>query len=182
MENNKKLKKIMKDENYSSIKALFIFYFFMLEFSGKTFTRNVRENIINETICKHIIKCVNIAIILRYILKISDLDKIITQTILTYLLFIFLSKMESQWTLIIMGIFVIYFLIDSKMEYSDILNKKIDKVLNDDEKIKIYKEHNVNRGILIFVLLITMIIGCSLYGKKKIVQYGGKFKLGRFIS
>lgn len=70
---------------------------------------------------------------------------------------------------------------DTKMEYCDILNRKIDNILNDEEKIKIQKKHNINRGIIIFILIAIMIIGCGSYGKKKIVQYGGKFDLIKFI-
>lgn len=181
MENNTKLKKSMDNNKYSLIKALFIFYFVMLEFSEKTFTRSVRINIISDVLCKHLIKCINLAIILRYILKISDVDKLISQTFIAYMLFLLLSKIEYQWSIIMIGIFIIYFIIDTKMEHSDILNKKIDNVLNDKEKLIIHKKHNINRGIIIFILFATMIIGCGLYGKKKIVQYGGGFDLRKFI-
>lgn len=182
MEKNHNLKKIMKNDKFLLIKVLFIYYFFMLQFSENTFTKSVRNNIISDMVCKHIIKIINIAIILRYILKVTNIDKLILQTFISYVLFIFLSKMESEWSLIIIGLFIIYFIIDMKMEYYDELNSKIDRILDDSEKIKIHKKHNVNRGIIIFILFSLMIIGCSLYGKKKLIQYGGNFKISTFIS
>lgn len=182
MNNNNCLKKMMKNDDFSLIKAILIYYFFMLQFSEKTFTKSVQNNIISDIICKHIIKIVNIGIILRYILKISNIDKLIMQTFISYILFIFLSKMESEMSLITIGVFIIYFILDTKMEYSDELNKKIDKILDENEKIKIHKKHNINRGIIVFILFSLMIMGCSLYGKKKIIQYGGNFKIGTFIS
>lgn len=181
MENKNKLKKSINDNKNSLIRALFIFYFMMLEFSQNTFTKSVRNNILSDIFCKHLIKCINLIIILRYILKISDIDKLMLNTCILYILFIILSKIEYEWSLIIIGIFIIYFLMDTKMEYCDILNRKIDNILNDEEKIKIQKKHNINRGIIIFILIAIMIIGCGSYGKKKIVQYGGKFDLIKFI-
>ena len=76
---------------------------------------------------------------------------------------------------------VIGYLYESDMfshEY-DILNK--DKVLNQEEKLKVInKNKNYKSMIVIGIILITL-FGTLLYEQKKGVQYGGGFSISKYL-
>ena len=98
-ENNNKKELEMKTENkltnFSIIKALFIFYFIMLRFSGYSFTKSVKNNILSDTLCKHIINLIILLIIFTYLLQDKDVDNVILKSLITYILFIFFKNVTS---------------------------------------------------------------------------------------
>lgn len=158
-------------DNNDVMKTLIFVYIFLLCFNKSLFTNSVQKNISDDKIIKQFLLFFCISLVSRYIFLIKDINKIIINSFITYFIILLLSKCETEMTMIIIGFIVLYFVIDSKIEQ---------KYVKQEQKHDTYTK-NTSRNFVIFLFLISMIVGCGMYSNKKYVQYGGSFEMKKFL-
>lgn len=104
---------------------------------------------------------------------------ILIMTLLIYIWFILTTKLDATWSIGIIILLAIYFLIENKYTFDTnvILN---DKVVNTESKLnELHKFIENNNYMLIGIFGITL-LGTLFYSAEKQVQYGGGFDAVKF--
>jgi hypothetical protein len=172
------------ENNYNISLGKIMLIFYVLMSSSALFpllSKQWKRNLENDRLSQHLL---GITTLLSIILLVSDgnfsISRIFTYTFIGYMWFIFSTKLDLQWNIIVL-ISLISFCI-----YQNIIKNKNDQVLNDkylDENTKLLLEkEKKDKYLYITISIILLTIGGSvIYSNKKIGQHGGGYSLINFL-
>lgn len=170
------------NNNNSLVKVILIFYILI----GSNFTPNLigkqLKTFLNENrIAQHVIAFIMLLVLIMLIGNVNNIISALAYTTLGYLFFIFTTKMDIQWNIIILLALLIFFFYDNLLvEKENITNNDVNLLL--EEKIKVKNSNNKTKIYVSIGIFIITLIGVYLYLTKKEVQYGGgKFDLITFL-
>lgn len=157
----------------SLTRALLLFYVIIAcNFTGDLFSKQLRTFIQNNRPAQHVIGFILMLVIIILFGGVTNTYHAILYAIIGYMWFILTTKLDIQWSIIIILLMLGGFL------YEATINEKERKALLDPNLTEEQKEQIIEAGtqrktyILLAILSVT-IIGALLYANKKVEQYGG---------
>lgn len=136
----------------------------------------------NDRIIQHIIGFVTVLTI-TILVNEGEINyyNTITYSIIAYLWFIFSTKMDIHFNIIIICGLLGCLLYENDMKFK--INKiKTDKILTEEKKIILIEESYHKFKILMGIMMVSVIFCMVLYSGKKEGQYGGgNYSLYRFL-
>jgi hypothetical protein len=169
------LSKVNGVENFNIVKVLLIFYVLIsCNYTDKLMSKQLGKYISDNKPMQHFIGFLAMIVLINIVGGVNDVQTLLFYSIVAYIWFIFSTKLDIHWNLVI-----IVLLFGGYMYESMIIEKhnKMEKDPNitQKEKDKLMKDHNRNKKILFGALIAITIIGTSLYTYKKQGQYGGGY-------
>lgn len=109
-----------------------------------------------------------------------DYYSIVMYSLIAYLWFIFSTKMDIHFNIMIMIGLLGCYLYENNVKIKT--NKiKEDKVLSDDQKFIMIDKQYTKQKYLMGGMMVAIIVGMFMYSQKKEVQYGGGYSLTHFL-
>jgi uncharacterized membrane protein len=179
---NLNLSNIFSENDSIVLKILLVFYILvgsslMQPLLSKQWVALVEDN----RIIQHIIGIVTL-IALVTLLSEGKLDNItiLMYSLMGYLWFIFSTKLDVHWNIMIMILLVVAYLYENSTKQK---NKLIDsdKILTEEEKNKIKSKNSTYSNAFIVCIMLVTVFGAVMYSNKKEVQYGGGYSLINFL-
>ena len=162
-------------------RALLFFYLIVASnFTKNLYSGQLQEYIEKSRVAQHIIGFILMLVVIISFGGVSDITKAIGYTIFAYVLFIFTTKLDIHWNLVILLLLVIGFLYESKIFNREKLLDN-DESLGEREKSEIRFQNDTIKIVLLVALVFVTFIGTFLYSNKKITQYGGEFSTIKYI-
>lgn len=135
----------------------------------------------NDRIIQHIIGLTTI-ITITILINEGTIDyySIITYSAIAYIWFIFSTKMDVHFNIIIICGLLGCYLYENNIKLEE--NKiKDDVILDENKKIILMKKQYENHKYLMGFIMIMIVIGMFMYSQKKEGQYGGGYSLSHFL-
>ena len=169
-------------ENISITKALLFFYLLigislLQPLLSKQWKKMVEEN----RLIQHIIGFTTMLTLVILVSEESaDYLHLVVGSIIAYVWFIFSTKMDIHFNVIIILMLLGNYMYDNHLKTRNNIVLK-DNILSDEQKNKIINENNKSRKYVMFAMMGIIVGGMILYSKKKEGQYGGGFSLYNFM-
>lgn len=177
-----KLISLQKNGQQMSItKILLIFYLIIgNNYTKHLFSGQLNDFITNNRLVQHLIGYITIFVLISEISDMSEIDMMIYYTTLIYLWFIFSTKLDITWSVVIFVLLFLGYLYEKRLI---IREKEVqeDGVIDNDKKKELISDNLRKRLTIILPILLITILGTFLYGNKKLLQYGGSFDLDKFL-
>lgn len=170
----------------SIAKIVLIFYLFaMLGQSNNLIGKPLRRFIDDNRIFQHFIGFLVIFVLLSWdgglfgngSLSIRDA---LIYSIISYTWIIFSSKFDAHWSLILLGVLLGIFVLDSHFKRLED-DARNDQNLNDDQRLEIMHQNNLFRTWLTSIAILITIVGTVLYSDRKHEQYGGSYDVLTYL-
>ena len=158
----------------SIMRVLFLFYLFTAHgycqnLMGKPLQRYIKDN----RIIQHLIGFLVIFTLITFDSTISIRDAIIYAAI-GYMWFIFSTKLDGHWNIILLTLLFAGFVLDSHLRNKE-KEIRTDPNVSDEQIIEITRTNNSYRMYLASTAILVTIMGTILYSNRKSEQYGGSY-------
>lgn len=178
----------ISQSNISISRALLIFYVLIAShFTTDLFAKQFKKFLGDNRIAQHVIGYITMLIIIMNVAGIQDTKPAMLYSLIAYIWFIFTTKLDLQWNMIIVLLLLFGFLYENQL----LKKEKIaltDKALNSEDIKKIGEKHNKYKTYLVIAVMLITLVGTILYANKKWSQYdgenqtgGGQFDLVKFF-
>jgi hypothetical protein len=156
-------------------KILLIFYLaiagnFTSNLLSKQLTNFFKEN----RIAQHIIALITLLVLVTAVGNVTDTKVAVIYTVLGYIWFIFTTKLDIQWNIIVILILLTGYLYENNIDNKEKLMAS-DNVLTDEDRHTIISNDNSIKSYFVIAALTVTIIGTFMYSSKKHAQYGGGY-------
>ena len=131
-------------------------------------------------IVQHIIALTTLILSLSLLFEKLSTHKIIFYSVICYILFIFTTKMDIQFNIIIISLIVVIYFYERTIDQSN-NDITVDKVLTENEKNQLIEKNKKNKIYFTMVFICLTVLGTLLYSHKKEVQYGGGYSVMNFL-
>jgi hypothetical protein len=101
-------------------------------------------------------------------------------SIIGYTWFIFSSKLDAHWNVILILILVGIFVLDTHFRSQE-RDARNDMNLTNEQKLEIMKRNNLYRTWLTASAILATIAGTLLYSNRKVEQYGGSYDIFTYL-
>jgi hypothetical protein len=168
-------------ENASLIQVLLLFYLIIMNnHANNTLSKQMKEYLASNKLAQHFVGFTILLVLFMNFANVTKIEHGIIYASLAYMWFVFSTKLDLQWNIIILSILVVGYIAHHKFqELTSYVNQ--DKILSDEQKQKIIDKYfYYEMGFIIACSLIT-VCGTLFYIDKKTVQYGGNFSFEKFI-
>lgn len=171
----------MGRSSISMSKAVLLLYLIISNnYTDNLLSGQLREFIKNNRYAQHFIGYITMLVIINVLGGVSDPQMAALYSLIGYLWFIFTTKLDLSWNLLIIGVMVIALLYENTMMDKEIQSRD-DQALEESDKKKIRNRHNRVKTLIIISILVITVIGTALYFNKKQVQYGGNFDSMKYV-
>ena len=174
---------ILCNENHTLfVKVLLAFYIIIgSSLLQPLLAKQWRNFVENDRLIQHAIGITTMIAIVTFVYEgRSDYSEILMYSFIGYLWFIFSTKLDIHWNIMIMILLLAVYLYGNNIQIKNNTTDN-DKILTEDEKKKIINKNNT-QGLISFVgVLMFTLCGVMLYSDKKEVQYGGGYDLVNFL-
>jgi hypothetical protein len=113
----------------------------------------------------------------NYSLSVTDA---LIYTVICYTWFIFSTKLDAQWNIILIMILIGIFVMDTHFKTQE-ESAKSDPNLTNEQKVNIIKSNNMIRTYVTSFAILVTILGTVLYSDRKAEQYGGSYDIFTYI-
>lgn len=171
--------------NFSITKILLLFYMLVgNSLLQPLLSKQWIETVKNDRIIKHII---GVTTMLTIAMLISDdfsedfdYFSVTIYSLIAYVWFIFLTKMDIHFSIIIIVLLLGNYMYDTHLKHE---NKKIlnDNVLSEEIKNTLITRNNERSKYIMFSIMGLIVVSMFLYSNKKEGQYGGGYSLFNFL-
>lgn len=178
----------ISQSNISISRALLIFYVLIASnYTTDLFAKQFKKFLSGNRIAQHVIGYITMLIIIMNVAGIQDTKPALLYSFIAYVWFIFTTKLDLQWNMIIILLLLFGFLYENQLlkKEKTVAN---DKALTQEDIKKIEEKHNKYKTYIVISVMIITLVGTILYANKKWVQYdgenqtgGGKFDLLTFF-
>lgn len=161
--------------NISLSKAILLFYLIIgNNYTGELFSGQLTDFVKNNRYAQHTIGYITMLIIINCMGGVKDIKRSLLYSVVAYLWFLFTTKLDLHWSLLIIAFMVVGLLYEETMVDKEMQSKE-DEALEEEDKEKIINIHNkLKTGIVLAIMAVTLIGSYSYFNKKK-MQYGGNF-------
>ena len=154
-------------------KALLLFYLGVAcNFTGGLFSKKLRKYFDDSRIAKHIIGFIMMLVLIIMIGGVNDPHVALGYSTVAYLWFIFTTKLDLFWNLMIICALVVGFLYESQLDSKNSELEK-DEAVTDDILFKIQTKHLDTKTYIGIAIALITVVGVGMYVERKNVQYGG---------
>lgn len=167
--------------NISLSKAILIFYLIIASnFTKDLYSGQLYDFLKTNRYAKHSIGFVTMYVIMTHFAGITDSKKALLYSTFGYLWFVFTTKLDLKWNLIIIGLMIFGAIYESNLIDKEIKSED-DEALEEKDKKKIKAENDNIKMVIAITILVITVIGTISYFNKKTVQYGGNFDTEKYI-
>lgn len=171
----------IKSNHTSIAKVLLVFYVLIASScTDGLMAKQMREYIKDNKFMQHIIGFLTMIILVSMIGGVVDTRSIIQYALIGYVWFVFSTKLDIHWNIIILSLLFIGFMYENSIEVRE-TEMRNDESLNDIEKQKILSEDIQVRNWIVGGIIIVTIIGTVFYSHKKHEQYGGGYDVFAYM-
>jgi hypothetical protein len=166
-----------------SITKILLFFYLLVSNSliNPLLSKQWKKTIENNRLMQHMIALMTMITLAVLIDEgKNDYFTIMMYSIIGYLWFIFSTKIDIHFNMIIMAGLLGCYLYENHIKIeNDKINK--DSVLTLEQKEELSKKNKNKQTYLTFLIFILIIIGMFMYSNKKEEQYGGSYNLVNFL-
>ena len=174
----------MQDINSSQTslaKVLLIFYVFVASSTtDNLMSKQIREYINSNRYMQHILGFLTMIVLVTLVGGVVDNRAAIFYALVGYIWFIFSTKLDIHWNLIIIALLFIGYMIENNMSAREV-EIKSDKTLSDEQKKKLIMTDMMYKNWIVGSVLIVTAIGTLFYSQKKQEQYGGGYDVFAYM-
>lgn len=167
--------KYMEQSSVSLSKVVLLFYLLIANnYTNNLMSHQLRDFMNENRYAQHFIGYVTMLVLISMVGGVTDPTLAATYSLIAYLWFIFTTKLDLSWNLLIIGIMVLFLLYENRMLDKEVRSES-DQALEEQDKERIKSKHNRLKALVVIAILIVTVIGTSFYMDKQIVQHGGNF-------
>jgi hypothetical protein len=171
----------LSSTNISLSRALLIFYIIIAsQFTTGLMGKQMRNFLEESRIAQHLVGFILMLVLVMMAGNVTEVGKAVLYSIIGYVWFIFTTKLDIQWNLIIIIMLFVGFVYETNMIKKEQDIQK-DHILTSSEKDKIIETNSHVKTYMVGGILLVTIIGTLLYANKKQEQYGGGFSTLNFF-
>ena len=160
-------------ENKSLLTALLVFYVIIASnFTNGLFSKQLKTYFEESRLAQHVIGFIMMLVLIILIGGTTNIYRALIYTLIGYTWFIFMTKLDIQWNIIILLLLLFGFLYESSLSEKE-QNALKDPNLTEEQKNNIVEANNQYKTYIILLVLAFTAIGGFLYFNKKVGQYGG---------
>jgi hypothetical protein len=167
--------------NVSLAKVLLIFYVLIAStHTEHLMAKQMKQYIDENRLVQHIIGFLTMFILVTLVGGIVDTRSAIFYSLIGYIWFIFSTKLDIQWNIIIMILLFIGYIYENSAEVRE---KEImdDPNLSKEKKLEAIQTNNYYKTLIVSSVILTTIVGTLLYSNKKHEQYGGGYDVFTYL-
>lgn len=167
--------------NIPLIKILLIAYLiFASSLLKPVLSKQLTDVVQNNRLIQHLLVFLSILVLITLLDEEMDLIMVIFYSVIIYLWFIFSTKMDIHFNIIIIVMLLVAYFYERSLlaKNNEVIN---DKVLTDDQKNKLILDLNTTNRYLTVGIMSLVVGGMLLYCNKKEVQYGGGYNVFKFL-
>jgi hypothetical protein len=165
----------------SLAKVLLIFYVLIASSAtDNLMSKQIKEYINDNRYVQHILGFLTMIVLVTLVGGVVDNRAAIFYALVGYIWFIFSTKLDIHWNMIIIVLLFIGYMIENSMGVRE-AEIRVDKTLTDEQKQKIIKDNMMYKNWIIGSVLMVTIIGTLFYSQKKHEQYGGGYDVFAYI-
>ena len=160
-------------EHISLIKIILIFYLLIANnFTTNLFSKQLKTFFTENRMAQHLIGFITMIVIITLTTTNINICNILVYSIIGYIWFIFSTKLDIQWSIIIILLILFGYLYELKINEKQ---KQIeqDPIMTNDKKQELIQQNNKYKKYIIVFILMATLAGTTLYANKKMNQYGG---------
>jgi hypothetical protein len=159
---------------------LFFYIIIASNFSENLFSKQLRTFFDENRPAQHLIGFIMMLTFVMIIGGVTDIEKGLLFSVLGYLWFVFTTKLDIQWNIMILLLLLFGFIYESKLSEKEQEIMK-DQSLSEEEKRTITDSYQSYKMWLFGGIISVTVIGSLLYINKKDVQYGGGYNMLTFL-
>ena|SRR2546430_1502467 len=165
----------------SLAQVLLVFYILIASScTDNLMAKQMREYIKDNKYMQHFIGFLTMIVLVTLVGGIVDTTSAIFYALIGYVWFIFSTKLDIHWNIVILILLFFGYMYENSMRYRE--NEiKSDKNLSDDEKNKLLESNTRYKNIIVGSVMLITIIGTLFYSHKKHEQYGGSYDVFAYI-
>jgi hypothetical protein len=165
----------------SLAKVLLIFYVLVASRSTDSLmAKQMRSYIQENRYVQHILGFLVMIILVTLVGGIVDTRSAIVYALVGYIWFIFSTKLDIHWNLVILILLFVGYMYENSMSVreAEIMS---DNNLTEEQKNAIIANDNRYKTMIVGAVMIVTVIGTIFYSHKKIEQYGGSYDVLTYI-
>lgn len=163
------------------VKVMLFFYIIIASnYTENLYSKQLRTFFNENRFAQHLIGLIMMLTFIMIIGGVQSIEKGILYALIGYIWFIFTTKLDIHWNIIIMLLLLFGFICESKLAEKEegIIN---DPALNEEEKAALINNLQMYEFYIVLTIIGITVIGSLLYINKKGVQYGGGFDIMQFL-
>lgn len=163
------------------IKVLLIFYLLIASnATDNLMAKQMKQYINDNRYMQHILGFLTMVVLVTFVGGIIDTRMAIFYALIGYIWFIFSTKLDIHWNMIILILLFIGYMFENSQSVREV-SIRSDKTLSDEQKmILIQKDIKYDNWIMGSILMVT-VVGTLFYSQKKYEQYGGGYDIFAYI-
>jgi hypothetical protein len=162
-------------KSISLVTLLMLFYVLItLGDTADIISKQTKELIHSNRYIQHVLGFMTLFILITLIVDDIDTRVAVAYALLGYLFFIFTTKLDAHWNIIILVLLFIGYGIEHSFKYR-LKEVDNDKTISNGTKNEIHDEIRHYKNWIVGTVLIITIIGTLFYSNKKAEQYGGGY-------
>lgn len=161
----------------SLVTFLVLFYILITtNASENLISKQLREMIENNRYIQHILGFMTLFVLITLVVDTIDIREAIAYSALGYIFFIFTTKLDAHWNIIILILLFISYAIEHGL---NMRAKYItdDKNLTNERKKELMDEIKLYKSWMVGLIIVVTILGTIFYSHKKYEQYGGGYDI-----
>ena len=162
-------------KSISLVSLLLLFYVLItLGDAENLISKQTKELIRANRYIQHVLGFMTMFVLITLVVDDIDTKSAVGYAILGYMFFIFTTRLDAHWNIIILVIMFISYGIEHsfKVRAKEI---DIDNNISQNNKTKLYNESMQYKNMFVGTVLIITILGTLCYSHKKVEQYGGGY-------
>lgn len=162
-------------------KVLLIFYLIVASnFTDNLVSKQFKKFFQENRLGQHTIALLTLMVLVTSVGGVVSTRKAVIYSIIGYVWFLFTTKLDIQWNMVILLILLAGYLFENSLENREKLMQR-DKILTDeDKKVLVNNDRRLKMYIVMAAMAVT-VVGTFMYVDKKHVQYGGGYDPIRFL-
>lgn len=165
----------MGKSSISLSKVVLLFYLLIANnYTNKLMSGQLNDFLDKNRYAQHLIGFITMLVLINLVGGVTDFQMAIMYSLIAYLWFIFTTKLDLSWNLLIIGVMVLALLYENTMVDKEVKSED-DQALEEDDKKKIRNRHNRMKTLVVIAIITITIIGTALYFNKKTGSVRGKF-------
>lgn len=165
----------------SIARVLLIFYLLVASnYTDNLMAKQMKEYLNSNRLVQHFIGFLTLIVLVTMVGGITDTRSSIIYSLIGYTWFIFSTKLDIHWNIIILTLLFIGYMYENSLVIKEqhILN---DPNLTEHQKIDIINRCNTYKTWIVGSIMTVTILGTIMYTNKKQVQYGGGYDLFTYM-
>lgn len=162
-------------------RALLLFYVVAASgFTKNLFSRKLQMFFQENRFAQHLIGFITMLVVIILFGSVKNIDDVMLYGIVGYVWFIFTTKIDVQFNIVIILLLLFGFLYDFSLKEKT-NNIVCDPGLTEQQKKTALDDINYYKKYITYAVFVTTLIGTAIYFSNKKIQYGGGFDMMSFI-